>query len=143
MGLFSNQAFLDGNTSIKNALQIKIPFSPTHFLLHLPALRLSHSKKSALPHLLNAAKRLIPLYWKRPQIPTLAEWLQKVSDIREAEEWVPRCKDRSERFNGVWAHWRKYITDANPVSSSLDVALLELAEPSLKLRRPVNGDVRT
>lgn len=135
--------WMEVQTTIKNALQIEIPFSPEHFLLHLPTLPLSHYKKSALPHLLNAAKRLVPLYWKRPQVPTLKEWLQKVDDIREAEEWVARCKDRSERFDGVWAQWRRFIIDTNPVSSSLDVALLELAEPSLKLRRPVGGDVRT
>lgn len=135
--------WMEVQTTIKNALQIEIPFSPEHFLLHLPTLPLSHYKKSALPHLLNAAKRLIPLYWKRPQVPTLKEWLQKVDDIREAEEWVARCKDRSERFDGIWAQWRRFTIDTNPVSSSIDVALLELAEPSLKLRRPVGGDVRT
>lgn len=71
------------------------------------------------------------------------EWLKKVDEIREAEEWVVRCRDKSKLFTSIWAQWQKYPADPDPVPSSLEVVLLELAEPSLKLKMPVNGDVHT
>lgn len=54
-----------------------------------------------------------------------------------AEEWEARCKDIREQFISIWAPWQKYAAD--PVPSSLEVALLELAESSLKV--PINGVV--
>lgn len=107
--------------------------SLAHFLLHAPTLPLSHYKKSALPHLPNAAKRLIAIYWKPPQVPTREEWLRKVSKIKEAEEWVATCQDRRERFTSSWAPWEEYTSAPDPVPSSLEVALLELAEPLLRV----------
>lgn len=63
-----------------------------------------------------------------PQFPTIAEWLKKVDEIKEAEEWVAMCKDRHERFTNIWASWQKYTADPDPVPSSLEVAFLELAD---------------
>lgn len=97
------------------------------FLLHIP---LSHYKHSALPHLLNAAKRLILIHWKSLRIPSELDWLGKVTKIMEAKEWVATCKGTRERFDAIWASWWNYFSGQAPVSSSLDIALLTLAGPT-------------
>lgn len=50
-------------------MNVDIPLSLVHFLLHIPTLPLGHYKTKSLLRLLNAAKRLIPIYWKRVQVP--------------------------------------------------------------------------
>lgn len=58
-----------------------------------------------------AAQRLIPIHWKTPRIPTRAEWVALVNQIKAAEEWMAQYKDRYEKFYSMWATW---ITYANP-----------------------------
>lgn len=90
----------DINDQIKAVLDVDIRLSPiVHFLLHIPTLPLGHYKQSALQHLLNVAKRPIPIYWKRAQVPNREEWIRKVNEIMEGVEWVATCKDGRERFS--------------------------------------------
>lgn len=70
-----------------------------------------------------------------PRIPTLEEWIKGVNAVREAKDWVATCKGTEERFHAVWAPWSEYVSDPVNVSSSLDAALLELADPTLKALR--------
>lgn len=76
----------DIRSQIKDIMGLDVPLSPVHFLLHVPPMPVSLYKKSVLPHLLNAAKRLLPIYWKQTQILGREEWRHKVSEIREAED---------------------------------------------------------
>lgn len=46
----------DIKEQIKTILGLEVPFSPEHFILHIPASSLRQYKKSVLPHLLNAAR---------------------------------------------------------------------------------------
>lgn len=52
----------DINAQNKHILGLDVPFSPLHFLLHIPPLPVSQNKRSTLTHLLNAAKFLLPIY---------------------------------------------------------------------------------
>ena len=60
--------------------------------------------------------------------------MAKVNDIREAEHWIATCKDTLDCFNVVWAPWVAHMTNPGEVSSSLDLAILELAELTLRSR---------
>ena len=127
----------DIRDQIKVVTGVEIPFSPKHFLLHVPTIPIQQYKKCMLPHLLNAARRLLPVHWKTSRIPTRGEWIAGVNAVREAEDWIATCRDTRERFNTIWAPWSDYTTDPIFVPSSLDIALLELSDPSLKARRLV------
>lgn len=107
----------DIKDQINVVLDVDIPLSPVHFLLHIRTLLHSHYKQSALPHLLKAAKRLIPIYWKRAQAPNRKEWIRKVNEIMEAVEWVATCKDRWERFSSIWATGQEHTFDPAQIPS--------------------------
>ena len=115
---------------VSEGLGVDIPVHPKHFLLHVHSTSLSRYKGSALPHLLNAAKRLIPIHWKSSQAPSEQDWLGKVMEIMEAEGWLATCRDTHEKFETTWAEWKAHVHDAALFSSSLDEALLVLADPS-------------
>lgn len=53
---------LNIRSQIKEILNIDLPASPLELLLHVPSIPLSLYRKSLLPHLLNAARRLIPVF---------------------------------------------------------------------------------
>lgn len=124
----------DIKSLIREILDLDIPLSPAYFLLHVPRIPISRYKKSALPHLLNAARRLLPIYWKQARVPSREDWIKKVNDIREAEHWIATCRGKVERFEAIWGPWKDYMSDSDQISSSLDLALLKLAEPSLRSR---------
>lgn len=44
------------------------------------------------------------------------------------------CRGTVERFNVLWGPWMDYVANPGQVSSSRDLALLALAEPSLRSR---------
>lgn len=89
---------------IKRLTLRPIEFSVTHFLFHgMPTSNKTY-KRSITPHLLNAAKVLIPRYWKQSNCPTLLDWKREVDAIMEAEKWVHMIKDRYEEFNDIWKY---------------------------------------
>lgn len=124
----------DVKEQVKEILGLDIPCYPGHFLLYIPPMPLSHYKKSALPHLLNAAKRILPIYWKRVQVPSREEWVGRVNEIREAEDWIATCKGTRDKLANIWSLWLDHVSGPAQVPSSLDMALLELAEPALSHR---------
>ena len=65
-------------------------------------------KRSVTPHLLNAAKALIPRYWKQSKVPNIMEWKNEVERIMEAERWVHTVKDQQDKFKDIWAGWIYY-----------------------------------
>lgn len=111
---------------------IEVPSSPKHFPLHVPPIPLLQYKMSVLPHLLDAARHI---YCKKSRIPTQEEWIGGVNAARETEDWIATCRDSRDRFTGIWAPWSVYVSDPAYVPSSLDTALLELSDPSLKAFR--------
>lgn len=65
----------DIKAQIKVILDVDLQDSPLEFLLHVPSTPLSHYHKSILPHLLNAARRLIPIHWKSAHITGQNDWV--------------------------------------------------------------------
>lgn len=80
--------WLDISTQIRDIMGLDVPLSLIHFLFHIPPMPVRQYKKSTILHLLNAAKSLLSIYWKQSQIPSREKWLSKVSEIKEAEDWI-------------------------------------------------------
>lgn len=116
---------------VSDGLGVDIPDLLSHFLLHTPR-PFTHYKQSALPHLLNAARRLIPIYWKSLRISSKVEWMGMVGEIMDAEEWLATCRGTQKGLDSIWASWRDHISGSLSVSSSFDTALLALADPKFR-----------
>lgn len=93
--------------------------------------KMQETNYKLLPHLLNAAKRLLPIFWKKEQIPSKDEWICRVNAIREAEEWVAVGKNTTVKHTAIWSIWHEHFQDTSYVPSSLDISLLKLADPTL------------
>lgn len=92
---------------IRKMTEKHIEFSAFHFLFHGMPTPNKVYKKSIIPHLLNAAKALVPRYWKNSRCPTILDWKKEVDKIMEAEEWVHRIKDKQEEFDEIWKVWKQ------------------------------------
>lgn len=60
-------------------------FTPLCFLFHGMPGSFKSYRKSITPHLLNAAKLLVPRFWKQATFPTLEDWKKEVNLIMETE----------------------------------------------------------
>lgn len=89
----------------KNKKSKGIELTPVYFLFHGSMGFIKSYKNSVIPHLLNAAKRLIPRFWKQTTCAMLREWKMEVDKIKEAERWVYRKRNKQDKFDKIWAKW--------------------------------------
>lgn len=61
-----------------------------------------------IPHLINAAKYLIPKHWQALQSPTLKEWIGRVDFIYNLEELYNCEEDRKGKFVKAWRNWMEF-----------------------------------
>lgn len=80
-------------------------FTPLYFLFHGMPRPMKTYKKSIIPHLLNAAKLLVPRFWKQALFPTLLDWKKEVNFIMEAERWVYVAKGQQGKFEKISTGW--------------------------------------
>lgn len=88
-----------------------IELTPLHFLFHGNMGSIKSYKNGIIPHLLNAAKWLVPRYWKQVACPTLSEWKRAVEVIMEAERWVYETRNQQEKFENIWGGWKNCARD--------------------------------
>lgn len=75
-------------------------------LLHVTEFPIRKYKYSLSKHLLNAAKALsISLFWKLNRMPTVQEWLYKISEICDMQETIAQSGDNVVRFYKTWSPW--------------------------------------
>ena len=58
--------------------------------------------------MLNAAKTLIPIHWKSPRVPTIAQWLGRISEICEMEDTLAQASDGIDKFHETWSPWFEF-----------------------------------
>lgn len=80
-------------------------FTPLVFLFHGTSGSIKAYGKSITSHLLNAAKLLIPRFWKQIACPTLEDWKKEVNRIMEDESWIHVVGDKKGEYEKIWAGW--------------------------------------
>lgn len=90
---------------IKEIQGSEVPNEPWVVLFRSTGESVGRYKKSITPRLLNAAKSLIPRFWKQSTIPTLRQWLQTVDQIYYMEDLTYSLRDRVEVSNKIWSCW--------------------------------------
>lgn len=71
-------------------------------LFHDTDKRVAQYKNTLVPHLLNAAKSLIPRVWRTPDAPSMKEWIVKIDWLRSIEETIHRSEDSMETYKTVY-----------------------------------------
>lgn len=84
----------------------------TKIVLHAACCLLNISTKRyknlLTKHLLNAAKVLIPTRWRTTRVPSIVDWLARVSEICEMEDTLAQASDRVDRFHKNWSPWFEF-----------------------------------
>ena len=90
---------------MKEIQGFETPNDPGVVLLHCTDRPVGPYKKSLTPHFLNAAKSLIPRYWKSNIIPTLRQWLEEVDHTYHMEDLTLSNRNKSDLATKIWADW--------------------------------------
>ena len=90
---------------MKEIQGFETPHDPWVVLLHCTAGPVGSYKKSLTPHLLNAAKSLIPRFWKQTVVPSLRQWLEAVDHIYYMEDLTSSLKNKSDLARKIWSDW--------------------------------------
>lgn len=90
---------------IKEIQGSEVPNDPWYVLLHCTDESTGSYKKSITPHLLNAAKALIPRFCKTPRIPSLRQWLSEVDHLYFMEDLTYSIKNKCELGKKIWSCW--------------------------------------
>lgn len=90
---------------IKEIQGYEVPNDPFVVLLHCTGKSVGSYRKSITPHLLNAAKALIPRFWKQKNIPTLRQWLMEVDRIYYMEDLTLSLRNKSDYVRKIWSCW--------------------------------------
>lgn len=88
--------------------ETSLPLDATCCLLHITKCPLKKYKNSLTKHLLNAAKSLIPIHWKSPRVPTVVEWLHRVTEMYEMEDTLAQSSEQVEKFHVDWQPWNVF-----------------------------------
>lgn len=76
-------------------METKLTLNAACCLLHISNFTYKKYKNFLSRHLLNAAKSLIPLFWKSTNTHTLKDWLHKISCICEMEDTLAQSERKS------------------------------------------------
>lgn len=101
--------FWNGVTDVIHRItETKLILDAACCLLHISNFTFKRYKNSLCRHLLNAAKSLIPLYWKSTTTPTMKDWLHKISYISEMEDTKVQTEEKVGRYHETWSPWFTY-----------------------------------
>uniref|UniRef100_A0A8C5N274 Reverse transcriptase zinc-binding domain-containing protein n=1 Tax=Leptobrachium leishanense TaxID=445787 RepID=A0A8C5N274_9ANUR len=98
------------HSAILQVTDMDLPFTPGCFLLLQIPLPIGTLKRSVLLLMLLAARALIPVHWRSPEVPSLRTWISRVEafhsvDLLEAAAW-----DIETNMGLKWFHWDSYAT---------------------------------
>lgn len=94
--------------AIYQITESKLTLDAAFCLLHISNFSFKKYKNSLSRHLINADNSLIPLFWKSMNIPTMKDWLHKVSYFCEMEDTAAQSNEIVERYYKTWSPWFVY-----------------------------------
>ena len=77
-------------------------------LFHGGEEKIKKYKKTLIPHLLNAAKRIIPRRWQEIDSPHIWEWIDSVEETYRMEELREEVEGNSIVQDKKWDNWRGF-----------------------------------
>lgn len=95
---------------IEQVTTYTLNYSPAQYLLHHTTLYKHDYHNSLAMHMVNAMRLCIPIHWRSTDIPTIREWLVRISKIEEMEEMILTAQERIQKFTTKWACWTHFKT---------------------------------
>ena len=86
----------------------KIEMDPWVVLFHGGQEGIKNYRNTLVPHLLNAAKRLIPRGWQETECPPIWEWIDAVEETYKMEELKEGIEGNNISQNTKWDNWRTF-----------------------------------
>ena len=93
---------------IEEITKVKIKLDPWVVLFHGGEEGIKKYRKSLEPHLLNAAKRLIPRKWQEVDCPSMWEWIDSVEETYRMEELREGLEGNNIAQVKKWDNWRTF-----------------------------------
>ena len=93
---------------IKEITGKEIKKDPWVVLFHGSQEGIKKYKQSLIPHLLNAAKRLIPKRWHETESPHLWNWVDAVEETYRLEELKDSLSETNSDIKVKWEKWKEY-----------------------------------
>lgn len=81
----------------------KVNFQWPNYFYTIPPFKKKAYHRSLPLHLINATKIWVPVHWKSPNPPTIAESIRRVNRIAEMEDLVHQAKDTATKYRNTWA----------------------------------------
>lgn len=88
-------------------LEVSLPHDPLHYLLSI-----SKSYKKLSAHILTAARRLIPHYWKSTETSSQSQLILVIAEVGVMEYLTALLRDSIKFFHKIWNFWDK-LTNAH------------------------------
>lgn len=98
------------HTILKTVTTCNLTFTPACLLLHHIQEEMSLYRKSAAVHMVNVAKRLIPMHWRKPEAQCIRERLRRIDVTAEMDEFIHISQDRHTKCIDTWATWQHFKT---------------------------------
>lgn len=95
---------------IEHVTTYTLNYNPAQYLLHHTTLPKQDYHKSLAMHMVNAAGLCVPIQWRSTEIPSIREWLLRISKIEEMEELILTAHERIQKFTTTWACWTHFKT---------------------------------
>uniref|UniRef100_A0A8C5PTT4 Reverse transcriptase zinc-binding domain-containing protein n=1 Tax=Leptobrachium leishanense TaxID=445787 RepID=A0A8C5PTT4_9ANUR len=105
-------------TYIKEITSLDLPFHPKVALLHVIPLSINNYVKSVTVHLLNAARALIPKFWKQQSPPAIFDWIDRVEYVRELEELHYTLEQDFDTYFRTWYWWTEFRSNHRRMAQS-------------------------
>lgn len=93
---------------IKQITKIEVKLDPWTVLHHGIGGEVKIYKNTLVPHLLNAAKKVIAKNWQKLEGPLIWEWVDVVEGIRYMEEGGPESEAESAEGRNNWQNWKDF-----------------------------------
>lgn len=100
---------------IKVITNLDVPNDPWICLFHMSDMPTKTYLRTLLPHLIDAAKSLIPKYWQRKERPKMREWFNKINEIQCLEYLRFSEGTKMGAFETKWKDWEKFKESPNAV----------------------------
>lgn len=101
----------DIHYEIKKCLSIDVPLTPNSMILGIfPNTIKPKCVILQLKILLLIAKKMVTVFWLKPQPPTISQWKNKLKEVYNMEQITARLQMKMDIFMDRWSHIEKYIS---------------------------------